>query len=139
MSGFTVQITVKNLIEAFKHYERAFGATIKWGQEVVNGDLVTHKTAEAIMSHDPEKGDLIHLEIDVMGKTLALAPMSCEIVKSNVMTLYLRFEDQESLGRAFKILRESGLGGDEVLSSAPWSEANAGVTDKYGVNWWLHI
>ena len=73
-----------------------------------------------------------------MGKTLALAPFSCEAIISNVMMLYLKFAKQEDLEIAFNVLREGGQGSDEMRSD-PWSKSNASVTDKYGVNWWLHI
>lgn len=119
MNNFVVQIFAENLLETFEHYKEAFGATI-------------------IFEGKADNGDLIHLEMDVMGNRIALAPpLPCGNIKGNITVLCLKFEDKESLLKAYNTLKKDGH--TDGLQSLPWSELEGYVTDRYGVNWYIGI
>ena len=119
MGNFNVQIFAEDLLETFEHYRKAFNATI-------------------IFEGKADNGDLIHLEMDVMGNRIALAPpLPCGNVQGNITVLCLKFEDKEALMTAYNILKKYGQ--TDGLQTLPWSELEGYVTDKYGVNWCIGI
>ena len=121
VSNFGVAIyTSEDLLVAFEHYKRAFGATLLF-------------TAEG------PQGEIIHLEMDTLGNKLALAPASPEQLRAgNVTVLCLQFPSKQALRRAYRILEEEG-GQGEGLSPHPWNPLEGFVTDKYGVKWRVGI
>jgi len=119
MAGLTVQIFTEDLLETFEHYRKAFNA-IKIGEGY--GD----------------KNELIHLDIDIMGNKIALAPhKQCEIIKGNVIVICLEFQQKEDLIRAYNVLKEGGK--TDGLFELPWSPLQGYVTDQYGVVWCIGI
>ena len=121
MPTITIQIFASDLPAVLAHYTRAFGAT---------------KLAEAY----GDDGEPIHLEMDVMGNRIAVAPHSEEELapmKCGVTTLCMRFEDETQMLRAYYALKEDGTA--EELREYPWSRAEAYVTDKFGVRWCIGI
>jgi len=119
MGSLTVQIFSPDLLETFEHYKKAFHAT----------QISLAKGSE----NEP-----IHLEMDIMGNRVAIAPhASHEITKGNVTVICLGFEDEEALWNALNILKEDGQ--TEGLHSYPWSPLQGYVTDKYGVVWCIGL
>ena len=111
----SILIFVENLPEAFAHYKRAFGAT-NVGEGY--GDI----------------GELIHLEMNILGSKIALAPHSpSEIAKGNVTVICVNFSNKEALLNAYDVLKEDGQ--TDGLTELPWSPLEGYVTDKYGVVW----
>ncbi len=63
MSNLSIQIFVEDLLETFEYYKRAFNATQLF---IANGS----------------EDEVIHLEMDIMGNMIALAPhLASEIIK----------------------------------------------------------
>lgn len=119
MSTLTVQIFAEDLMEVFEHYKRAFNATLLF---TANGS----------------QDELIHLEMDIMGNKLAVAPHAAhEITKGNVTVICLGFSDKETLMQAYHVLCEGGQTGG--LEELPWSPLQGYVTDKYGVAWCIGL
>ena len=117
--NFAVLIFTHDLRETYGHYKRAFNAIII-GEGY--GDL----------------DELIHLEMDVFGNRIALAPHSpSEIVKGNVTVICLKFQHKEALMNAYETLQEGGQ--TAGLSEHPWSPLEGYVTDKYGVVWCIGL
>ena len=119
MSNFTVQLFARDLIASFHHYEKAFQATFLFDAKA-------------------DDGTLIHLEMDVMGNRIALAPpLPCGNIKGNITVLCLKFPDRQSLMTAYNTLIEGGQ--SQGLQTFPWSPLQGYVTDKFGVNWCIGI
>ena len=119
MGNFVVQIFTEDLIETFEHYKKAFNAAI-------------------IFEGKADDGGLIHLEMDVMGNRIALAPpLPCGNMKGNIIVLCLKFEKEEQLLTAFNTLKDGGQ--TDGLAPLPWSPLEGYVTDKYGVNWCIGL
>ena len=120
MAGFSIQIFTPDLRGTFAYYERAFGA--KNVGEGYGG-----------------AGELIHLDMDIRGSHMALAPHAPnEITKGNVTVICLGFDgDEASLRTAFDVLSEDGQ--TDGLHSYPWNALEGYVTDKYGVVWCLGL
>lgn len=119
MPNFMVQIFTEDLLETFEHYKKAFNATI----------LFTAKGSE---------DELIHLEMDIMGNKIAMAPpLPCGIIKGNITVLCLKFQQEEALMTAYNVLKEGGQA--DTLKSYPWSALEGYVTDKFGVNWCIGL
>ena len=119
MSQIIVQIFAPDLMEVFEHYQRAFGATLLF---TANGS----------------EDELIHLEMDVMGNKLAVAPHAPhQITKGNVTCVCIGFEDKGALMRAYDVLREGGQ--SDGLQALPWSPLQGYVTDKFGVLWCIGL
>ncbi|MDR0294206.1 MAG: hypothetical protein LBH95_08660 [Oscillospiraceae bacterium] len=118
-SNFVVQIFAENLTETFEHYKKAFNADILFEGKADNGDL-------------------IHLEMNIMGNRIALSPpLPCGNIKGNITVLCLKFQQKEALLTAYNILQEDGH--SNGLSELPWSPLEGYVTDKYGVNWCIGL
>ena len=119
MSALTVQFFSENLMEMFDHYKRAFCATL-------------------ISTANGSHGELIRLEMDIMGNKLAIAPHAPhEIIKGNVTIICLEFKNKETLTQAYDVLREDGH--TDGLAELPWSPLQGYVTDKYGVVWCIGL
>lgn len=119
MPGFIVQIFASDLLEVARHYERAFGAT------VLN---------EAM----GDGGELIHIELDIMGARLCVAPKRPDdITKGNTVQLCLKFGGEDELRYTYGVLEEGGSG--EGLRTHLWSNLEGYVTDKFGVMWCIGI
>ncbi len=115
-----IQIFTENLPETFSLYQRAFGAAFigdAWGDE----------------------GELIHLEMDIMGSRIALAPQLPHRInkRDNVTVLCLKFKEKEALLNAYNTLMEGGH--TDGLKEYPWSPLEGYITDKYGVVWCVGI
>ena len=112
-------IFVEDLLEAYEHYRRAFNAQ-NLGQAY--GD----------------QGELIHLEMEFLGHSIALSPHAAhEITKGNVVAIYVKFRDRAALLAAFDVLKECGQ--SDGLAELPWSPLEGYVTDKYGVVWCIGL
>ena len=124
MVGLTIQIYITDVLKAYEHYKRAFNSSINF----------TGKGSQ---------DELIHLEFDLYGNKIALAPAAQhEIAKGNtrfpnITMICLNFKDKESLIQAYNVLKED-VHADE-LRVFPWSELSGGVTDKFGVSWCLSL
>ena len=119
MENFVVQIFVENLLETYEHYKKAFNA-------------------EILDEAKADDGMLIHLEINIMGNRIALAPpLPCGNIKGNITVLCLKFTKKEELMTAYDTLKQDGQ--TDGLKSFPWSPLEGYVTDKYGVNWCIGI
>ena len=119
MGNFSVQIFASDLLEVYEHYKKAFNATIQFDGKA-------------------DDGTLIHLQLDIMGASLGIAPKRPdEITKGNVVQLCLPFSDEEKLRHAYNVLAEGGYG--EGLMCLPWSPLQGYVTDKFGVMWCIGL
>lgn len=119
MGNFTVQIFAEDLLVTFEHYKKAFNATI-------------------LFEGKADDGGLIHVEMDIMGNRIALAPsLPCGNIKGNITVLCLKFQQKEALMTAYNTLKEGGQA--DELKSFPWSPLEGYVTDKYGVNWCIGL
>jgi len=119
MSNFSVQIFADDLLEVYEHYKRAFNATL-------------------LFDGKADDGVLIHLQLDIMGASLGVAPKRPdEITKGNVVQLCLAFPDEETLRTAYAVLEEGGF--SEGLGCLPWSPLQGYVTDKFGVMWCIGL
>ncbi len=119
MGNFSVQIFATDLLEVYEHYKRAFNALL-------------------IFEGRADNGGLIHLQLDIMGASLGVAPKSPdEITKGNVVQLCLPFPDEVTLRNAYNVLEEGGHG--EGLACLPWSLLQGYVTDKFGVIWCIGL
>ena len=119
MADFSVQIFATDLLDVYEHYKRAFNATL-------------------LFDGKADDGTLIHLQLDIMGASLGIAPKrSDEIIKGNTIQLCLPFPDEETLRNAYNVLEEGGNG--EGLHSFPWSPLEGYVTDKFGVMWCIGL
>ena len=119
MSQLTVQIFSSNLLETFEHYKKAFNAT-------------------QISLTRGSENEPIHLEMNIMGDSVAIAPLAPhEITKGNVTVICLGFENKEALMQAFDVLRDGGQ--TDGLAELPWSPLQGYVTDKYGVVWCIGL
>ena len=119
MNTLTVQIFSSDLLETFEHYKKAFNAT----------QLSLARGSE----NEP-----IHLEMDIMGNRMAIAPLAPhEITKGNVTVICLGFENKESLLQAYDVLCDGGH--SDGLAELPWSPLQGYVTDKYGVVWCIGL
>ena len=61
-----------------------------------------------------------------------------EFPKGKNMEFWLTFDEEQSLGEAYRVLKENA----EIqspLAPCEWSEAMASLTDKYGISWLLSI
>jgi len=121
MSNLTVLIFAEDLMEMFEHYKRAFNATL-------------------LLTANGSQNELIHLEMDIMGNKITVAPPLPRGVnkKDNVTALGLKFDDRESLMKAYDVLKEDCLE-DDGLKELPWSPLEGYVTDKYGVVWCIGL
>ena len=119
MNQLTVQIFSPDLLETFEHYKRAFNATLL---STANGS----------------NNELIHLEMDILGNKMCIAPHAPhEIIKGNVTVICLGFDSKDVLIQAYDELRDGGQ--TEGLSELPWSPLQGYVTDKYGVVWCIGL
>jgi PhnB protein len=119
MNNFSVQIFATDLPEVFEHYKRAFNAKL-------------------LFDGKADDGTLIHLQLDIMGASLGVAPKRPdEIIRGNVVQLCLPFSDEASLRTAYDVLAEGGHG--EGLHTFPWSPLQGYVTDKFGVMWCIGL
>ena len=119
MNTLTVQIFSSDLLETFEHYKKAFNAT----------QLSIARGSE----NEP-----IHLEMDIMGNRIAIAPLAPhEITRGNVTVICLGFENRESLLQAYNVLCDGGQ--SDGLAELPWSPLQGYVTDKYGVVWCIGL
>ena len=71
MGKLTIQFFSEDLMAMYEHYHNAFGATL-------------------LSTDNGSQGELIHLEMDIKGNKLAIAPHALhEIVKGNVLVYRL--------------------------------------------------
>jgi len=121
VNNLIVLIFAENLLEIFEHYKRAFHATL-------------------IVTANGSQDELIHLEMDIMGNKIAVAPPLPRGInkKDNVTVLGLRFHDKNALMRAYGVLKEDCLA-DDGLKELPWSPLEGYVTDKFGVVWCIGL
>ncbi|MDR0474821.1 MAG: hypothetical protein LBH43_14250 [Treponema sp.] len=114
-----VMIFTDNLLETFEHYKKAFNA-------------------KNIGEGYSDNKELIHLEMNILGNKIALAPHSPnEIIRENVTVICLKFQQKEALIKAYNALKEEGQ--TEGLKELPWSPLEGYVTDKYSVVWCIGI
>ena len=120
MSRLGVQFMISvDLMEAFEHYKRAFNAKFLFDGK---GDA----------------GELIHVQMEVLGNGIGLAPAAAhEITAGNITVVCLKFRKEKDLRRAYDVLCEGGRG--EGLLKLPWSTLEGYVTDKFGVKWCIGI
>ena len=120
MKNFSVLLfTSGDLMEMFGHYQKAFGAKFLFDGK---GDA----------------GELIHVQMEVLGNGIGLAPAAPhEITAGNVTVVCLKFRKEKDLRRAYDVLCEGGRG--EGLLELPWSPLEGYVTDKFGVKWCIGI
>ena len=119
MSQLTVQIFSSDILETFEHYKKAFNAT-------------------QISIARGFKNEPVHLEMDIMGNNMAIAPLAPhEITKGNVTVICLGLQNKETLIQAYNILRDGGQ--SNGLNELPWSPLQGYVTDKYGVVWCIGL
>ena len=120
MSNFSVLFSISDdLLEAFEYYKRAFNAKFLWDGK---GDA----------------DELIHVQMDVMGNGIGLAPFAPHEIKAgNVTVVCLKFKCEAELRQAYNVLEEGGHG--EGLLTLPWSPLEGYVTDKYGVKWCIGL
>ncbi len=117
--SFSIQIFATDLLDVFEHYKRAFNATL-------------------LFEGRADDGGLIHMQLDIMGASLGIAPKRPdEIAKGNVVQLCLPFSDEVTLRNAYNVLLEGGHG--EGLACLPWSPLQGYVTDKFGVIWCIGL
>ena len=116
----SVQIFTKDLRAAFAHYERAFGARCV-GEGYGDGN------------------ELIHIDMDIRGNRVALAPHAPhEITHGNVTVICLGFDnDEQALRTAIDVLIEDGQ--SDGLHTYPWNPLEGYVTDQYGVVWCIGL
>ena len=121
MNTLFAGIFAEDLSEVFEHYKRAFDASL----------LCTAFGTE---------GELIHLEMDIMGNKIWVAPPLPRGInkKDNVTILGIKFHDKETLLQAYEVLKEDCVA-DEGLSALPWSPLEGYITDKFGVIWCLGL
>ena len=120
MGILTVQISATDITETFEHYKKAFNAN-------------------QISLARGSENEPIHLEMDILGNKIAIAPFSpYEITKGNVTVICLSFDnDEEALRNAYNTLKEGGQ--TNGLHAYPWSPLQGYVTDKYGVVWCIGL
>ena len=120
MGKLMVQISATNILETFEHYRRAFDAT----------QISLAKGSE----NEP-----IHLEMDILGNRIAIAPFAPhELVKGNITRICISFDnDKKALLNAFNVLKDGGQ--TDGLHSYPWNPLEGYVTDKYGVVWCIGL
>ena len=119
MANFGVQIFSEDLLGSFEHYKKAFKAT-------------------QIFLAKGSQDEPIHLEMDVLGNNIAIAPLlPKDIKKGNVVVLCVKFENEEDLWMAYNVLKEDGRA--DELKSYPWSALEGYVTDKFGITWCIGI
>jgi uncharacterized glyoxalase superfamily protein PhnB len=120
MKNFSVLLFAStDLMEMFEHYKRAFNAKF-------------------LFDGKGSQGELIHVQMDVLGNEIGLAPAAPhEIAAGNVTVVCLKFDNENDLRRAYEVLCEGGHG--EGLLNLPWSPLEGYVTDKYGVKWCIGI
>jgi uncharacterized glyoxalase superfamily protein PhnB len=113
MTDFTIQIFVEDLLKVFEHYKKTFNAAL----------LFTAKGSQ---------DELIHLEMDIMGNKITLAPpLQCGVIKGNTIVLCIKFQQEEALMTAYNVLKDGGQA--DTLKAYPWSTLEGYVTDKFGV------
>ena len=79
MGKLTVQISAIDIEETFEHYRKAFDAT----------QISLARGAE----NEP-----IHLEMDILGNRIAIAPFAPhEIVKGNITRICLSFDNENKM------------------------------------------
>lgn len=90
--------------------------------------------------HSDDDAFYAHAEIVINEQTvLAIsetAHYNTEFTKGNTMQFWLSFDDEESIHRAYDVLKEKA----EIhwpLSQGEWCNMGADLTDKYGVRWLL--
>ena len=86
-----------------------------------------------------------HAEIEINNQTvLAVSEKShydkefIKFVNGNNMQFWLTFDDEQSLSRAYGVLKEKA----EIhwsLAPCDWSKAMADLTDKFGIRWLLNL
>ena len=114
-----MQVFASDLLEVYEHYKNAFNAAIQFDGKA-------------------DDGTLIHLQLNIMGASLGIAPKRPdEITKGNVVQLCLRFTDEAELRTAYAVLEDGGFG--EGLVCLPWSPLEGYVTDKFGVMWCIGL
>ena len=121
MGNICVGIFAENIMEMYEHYKRAFNAAL-------------------ITTANGSQGELIHLEMDIMGTKIWIQPpLPRGINKNNNVTILgLKFNDKETLLRAYDVLKEDCLANDG-LKELPWSPLEGIITDKFGVVWCIGI
>ena len=112
-------------MEAVGFYCKAFGATSKNCFKAYDGDDF-----------------YAHAEIVINNQTvLAISEQAYynkEFVNGNNMDYWLTFDDEQSLNKAYDILKENA----EIhspLAPCEWCKKMAALTDKYGISWLLNI
>lgn len=112
-------------MEAVDFYYKAFNATSK----------------NCFKSSDDD-AFYAHAEIVINDQTvLAISDTShydMEFTKGNNMQFWLTFDDEQSLNRAYDVLKEKA----EIhwpLAPCEWCKAMADLTDKFGISWILNI
>ena len=83
-----------------------------------------------------------HAEIVINGHTvLALsekAHYDNTFTSGNNMQFWLTFDDEQSLSRAYDVLKEDAEI-HQPLAPWEWCKAMADLTDQYGINWLLNV
>ena len=121
MSNLSVLIFAEDLMGVFELYQKAFNATF-------------------LLTANGSQGELIHLEMDIMGNKIAVAPPLPRGInkRDNVTVLGLQFDDRETLLKAYHVLKEECLA-DDGLKVLPWNPLEGYITDKFGVVWCLGL
>lgn len=114
--AFNIGPNNEDRIKAFELYQKAFNA-IK------------------IYESTPPDGDDIHINMEINGFSILLAPGG-EQNKENNMVPELGYDNEHDLRKAYDVLIQEGR--DYSIGSYPWAPVGAFVTDKYGISWWLH-
>lgn len=113
-----VGLYVKNSPQAVELYRKAFG--LELGYHVKNED-----------------GTYFHSELTQREQGV-LSVVEGKPERVNPVELGLTFETKEALERAFAVLQEGGAVELEPCE-LPWSPWAAGVTDRFGVHWFLSV
>jgi len=84
----------------------------------------------------------VHAEIVINNLTfLALSEKSYydkEFIHGDNMEFWVTFEDEQSLNKAYDVLKENATI-HSALQPCEWCSTIANLTDKYGVRWLLNI
>ena len=116
---------ITDTIEAVEFYCKAFNTT-----------------TEMCFKASDDDDFYAHVEIAINNQTvLALsdtAHYDKEFSQGNSMWFWLTFDDEQSLDRAYDILKENA-DIHRPLAPIEWSKAWAELTDKYGIRWCLNV
>ena len=116
--AFEISGTDADRMQAFELYQKAFGAK---------------KVSE--FNPPGSNSENLHIVMEIGGSVILLHP-SKEKRVGGAVGCQVYFDSEASLQSAYEVLRSDG----ETEAPASWPHAllSVLVTDRYGVNWWLH-